>query len=214
MVSPLRISAPSACARPTMASIAGSASRKPPSGCTHRHVVRRHPKGGKPSHQFGRASGFRGATHAARLDASVPLTSTPSGGPISAMPVTWRSCRPAAALDLAPSRIGAAHQRHIGGMLEIAEPDDAGFPVRGAALMAGREALEAEHPHAAARRADRAPRCRSRRARRRRHRNGPYCQPASCRHRFLRCRISGRKAATSPLHSCAPCACSCGSPAV
>ena len=35
-------------------------------------------------------------------------------------------------------------------MLEIAEPDDAGFPMRGTVLVAGREPLQAKHPHAPA----------------------------------------------------------------
>src|ERR1019366_4219979 len=47
-------------------------------------------------------------------------------------------------------------------------------------------------------RADKAPRCRSRRARRRQPRNEPYCQPASCRDHFLRCHIFGRKTDTHP----------------
>ena len=36
-------------------------------------------------------------------------------------------------------------------MLEIAEPDDAGLAVRGAAVVPGLEALDAEHMHAAPR---------------------------------------------------------------
>ena len=57
----------------------------------------------------------------------------------------------ASRLKLAPQLIGAAQQRHVGRMLEIAEPDDAGFAVRGAAVVARREALDAEHARAAPR---------------------------------------------------------------
>src|SRR5262249_30274206 len=51
----------------------------------------------------------------------------------------------AGGLELAPQLIGAPQQGHIGGMLEIAEPDDAGGAMRGAAVVAGSEALEAQH---------------------------------------------------------------------
>ena len=52
--------------------------------------------------------------------------------------------------ELAPQRIGALHQRHVGRMLEIALPDDAGAAMRGTALMAGLETLEPEHAQLAA----------------------------------------------------------------
>src|SRR5204863_5783534 len=51
-------------------------------------------------------------------------------------------------LELAPEPIGMAHQRHITGVLEIAEPDHAGQAMRGAAVMAGLEALDAEDANA------------------------------------------------------------------
>src|SRR5579871_3832606 len=52
---------------------------------------------------------------------------------------------------LAPQLIGPAQQRHVRGMLEIAEADDAGEAVRGAPVVPGREALEPKHAQAAAR---------------------------------------------------------------
>ena len=53
-------------------------------------------------------------------------------------------------LELAPQLIGAAHQRHIGRMLEIGEADDAGLAMRRAAIVVRRETIEPEHALTAA----------------------------------------------------------------
>ena len=52
---------------------------------------------------------------------------------------------PSLRLELAPELVRAPKQRHVGGVLEVAEPDDAGDPVRGAELVRNVEALQAEH---------------------------------------------------------------------
>lgn len=57
---------------------------------------------------------------------------------------------PRGRFELAPQRMGVAHQWDIGGVLEIADTEDAGRAVRGAAVVPRREALEPEHPHPAA----------------------------------------------------------------
>jgi hypothetical protein len=57
---------------------------------------------------------------------------------------------PARVFQLAPERISAAQQRHIGGVLEIAEADDAGRAVRGAAVVARREAVDPDGADVAA----------------------------------------------------------------
>ena len=54
-----------------------------------------------------------------------------------------------AALQFAPVLIGTAQQRHVGGILEIGEPDDPVEAVRGAHRVGNVEALEPEHPHTA-----------------------------------------------------------------
>ena len=65
-------------------------------------------------------------------------------------------------LDLAPELVGPAHERDVGWMLEIGEPDDARRAVRGAAVVAGRKSLDPDH---AARRArERVERCAAHRA--------------------------------------------------
>ena len=46
---------------------------------------------------------------------------------------------PAGLLEPAPQFIGAPQQRHVGRVLEIAEPDEAGDAMRGAAVVAGRK---------------------------------------------------------------------------
>src|ERR1700674_5704017 len=53
--------------------------------------------------------------------------------------------------EFAPQRIGPVQQWNIGGILEITEADDAGETVRGSPVMAGLEALEAQHPQTSAR---------------------------------------------------------------
>src|SRR5262249_31792676 len=53
------------------------------------------------------------------------------------------------ALERTPQRDRGAHQRHVGRMLEVAEPDDAGLAVRRAAVVAGRELFDADRAHAA-----------------------------------------------------------------
>ncbi len=53
-------------------------------------------------------------------------------------------------LELAPQRIGAAQQRHVGGMLEIAQTNDAGAAVGGAAVVTRRIALKPENALSAA----------------------------------------------------------------
>ena len=52
---------------------------------------------------------------------------------------------PGGAFKFAPQLVGAVQKRHVGGMLPIGQPDDAGRAMRGAAIVAGREALEPEH---------------------------------------------------------------------
>ena len=52
---------------------------------------------------------------------------------------------------LAPQRVGPAQQRHIGRVLEIAEPDDAGLAMRRALVVPGRKSLDACDADAAAR---------------------------------------------------------------
>ena len=54
-------------------------------------------------------------------------------------------------LKLAPQRIGPAQQRHIGRMLEIAEPDDAALAVRRALVVPRHKAFDADNADAAAR---------------------------------------------------------------
>ena len=53
--------------------------------------------------------------------------------------------------EFAPHRGGAADQRHVGGMLEIAVPDDTRAAMRGAAFVAGLEALQSNGADIAAR---------------------------------------------------------------
>src|SRR5258705_10232969 len=53
-------------------------------------------------------------------------------------------------LQLAPQRVGALYQRHVGRMLEIGEPDDARCAMRGTAVVAGREPFDAQDALAAA----------------------------------------------------------------
>src|SRR5262249_23098937 len=52
-------------------------------------------------------------------------------------------------LDVAPELVGAPHQRHVGWVLVVAKPDDAGEPVRGAVVVSGREALDPDDMTAA-----------------------------------------------------------------
>ncbi len=86
-----------------------------------------------------------------REAASVPATSCAVGRADlgDAGDVDQRA--PGGGLNLAPQRIGPAQQRHVGRMLEIAEPDDAGLAVRGAAVVRRGKALDADDAQAAAR---------------------------------------------------------------
>ena len=56
----------------------------------------------------------------------------------------------AGGLEIAPQRVGAAQQRHIGRMLEIAEPDDPRCAMRGAESMARFETVDADDALASA----------------------------------------------------------------
>ena len=74
---------------------------------------------------------------------------------------------------LAPQRIGAAQQRHIGRMLEIAEPDDAALAVRRALVVTRARAVRRRQRGRRGARVDKAPRSPSRRARPRPRRIAP-----------------------------------------
>ena len=100
----------------------------------------------------------------AAIAASVPVTSRPPGRPISTMPVMRISLRPLSASSSRQSCIAPPQQRHVGRMLEIAEPDDPGLAVRGAVAMAGHEALDTGDAKATARKLPQRGRSRSRRA--------------------------------------------------
>ena len=76
-------------------------------------------------------------------------------------------------LELPPQLVGALHEGHVRGVLEVGEPDDARDPVRGAELVGDLEPLDAEHALAATERGDTAPRSPCRRPRRRRRRSAP-----------------------------------------
>src|SRR3954470_9967290 len=52
---------------------------------------------------------------------------------------------PACLLERAPQFIRAPQQRNIGRVLKIAEPDETGDAMRGAAVVAGREAFDSDH---------------------------------------------------------------------
>jgi len=52
---------------------------------------------------------------------------------------------PCLRLELAPELVRAPQQRHIGGVLEVPEPDDPRDPVRGAEFVRDVETLQAEH---------------------------------------------------------------------
>jgi len=54
-------------------------------------------------------------------------------------------------LEFPPQRVGAPQQRDIGRVLEIAQANDPGAAMRGAAVVAGRVAIEPEHALAAPR---------------------------------------------------------------
>ena len=54
-------------------------------------------------------------------------------------------------LEFPPQRVGAPQQRDVGRVLEIAQANDPGAAVRGAAVVAGRVAIEPEHALAAPR---------------------------------------------------------------
>ena len=58
---------------------------------------------------------------------------------------------PRSGLDVAPQPVGLAHQGHIGWMLEIAEPDNAGFAVGRPAVMTRLESFDADGAEASAR---------------------------------------------------------------
>ena len=112
--------------------IAGNAERRKASHHVRRvqHLVR----------QAVRARGAQRAGH----DRAVGRADLDDAGDVHELPAGRR-------LELAPELIGAAQQRHVGRMLEIAEPDDAGLAVRGAAVMARRESLDADDAQPAAR---------------------------------------------------------------
>ena len=115
-------------------------------------------EGRKPFHQSRRVQHFvRQAVRArceqrARHDRAVRRADLGDAGDVQELPAARR-------LELAPQLVGAAQERHVGRMLEIAEPDDARLAVRGAPVVAGRKALDADHARAAARESARAPRC-------------------------------------------------------
>ena len=170
-VVPVRTSAPAAFASASCASIAGSTATNPPSGCTTPTKSSGNAKGRKPFHQRRRVQHFVRQTVRARREQrarhhrAVGRADLGDAGDV-------QERLPARRLELAPQLIGAAQQRHIGRMLEIAEPDDARSAVRGALIVARRKALDAEHARAAAREW-RAPRCPWRRGRRRPRRISP-----------------------------------------
>ena len=62
-----------------------------------------------------------------------------------------QQCAPGKRFDLAPKHSGAAEQRHVCGIFEMRQPENARRPVRGAAVVAKLELLDADGARAAAR---------------------------------------------------------------
>src|SRR5262249_1453057 len=58
---------------------------------------------------------------------------------------------PRRSFELTPEAVGVPQQRHVRGMLEVPEPNDARAAMRGAAVMTGSIALDPQHPLASAR---------------------------------------------------------------
>ena len=142
---------------------AGSTATKPPSGCNTPDIMRRDLERRKAPHDFGSVEHLvrqrvqpRGGERAGHQRA-VGRADLGDAGDVQQL-------LPRRRLKLAPQRIGPAQQRHVGRMLEIAEPDDAGLAVRRAVVVPGRKPLDAGDADAAARQLDRAPRCPWRRA--------------------------------------------------
>ena len=115
----------------------------------YRHVVGWHLEGRKPPHQLGGGQNLMpqavqaGGGERSRDQRAVGRADLEDAGDV-------KQPLPRGRFELAPQRIGVTHQRDVGGMLEIADPEDAGRAMRGAAVMPRREALEPQHPHAAA----------------------------------------------------------------
>ena len=81
---------------------------------------RRETAAGSPRHRASRAS--RRCSCALRR---LPLTTSLSGVPIISPPVICSSRSPGLAFELPPQLVRAPQQRHVGGMLEVGEPDHA-----------------------------------------------------------------------------------------
>ena len=115
----------------------------------HADIVRRQPEGREALHQFARRQHLMaermmlgGGERAAHQDA-VGRADLRDAGDMEQRP---SGC----GFQVPPQRVGAAHQRHVGGVLEVAEPDDAGQAVRRPAVVARNVAVEPQDPHAAA----------------------------------------------------------------
>jgi hypothetical protein len=101
-------------------------------GLQHPDIMRRHPEGRETPHQVGRRKEVvtqvmqRDGGKRSRHQRAVGRPDLEYAGNVKERPRRRR-------LDLAPQRNGAPHQRHIGRVLEISEPDDAGLPMGRAA---------------------------------------------------------------------------------
>ena len=76
-----------------------------------------------------------------QLEGEAPRPGVDAAGDIEQLLARFR-------LQLPPELIGSAKQRHVGGMLPVGQPNDAGEAVGGAVFVHQIEALEAEHPNA------------------------------------------------------------------
>ena len=113
------------------------------------NIIRRHPESREAAHQFRCRNHLvgqivdPGAAQRSLDQRAIGRTDLGDAGHMQKL-------APRRSFELTPEAVGVPQQRHVGGMLEVPEPNDARAAMGGAAVVTGSMALDPQHPLASA----------------------------------------------------------------